>query len=164
MVNVKHLRGKIGVHLVIIELFKRGIDALPTPTFWGFDLFTMNGVKLEVKVANKSKSKGGAGYICERFTFRLSEAELVLLDFLILVLNTQKDYLFYIIPKDSIDSKTIAFNPFSTQKSKYEVFLNRWDLLEVLHEKISNSCGNLYCHNLTKYIKNNRKELEGSQI
>ncbi|GAH13518.1 unnamed protein product, partial [marine sediment metagenome] len=117
-------------HLVLIELYKRGIDALPTPTFWGFDIFTMNGIKIEVKISNKGKVRGGTGYISERFSFRTSNAELELLDFLVLVLNTHKGYLFYVIPKESIDCKTIAFNPFSQQKSKYKVFLNRWDLLQ----------------------------------
>jgi hypothetical protein len=149
LVNVKHLKGQIGVHLVLIELNKRGIDALRTKTFWGFDVFTMNGIKIEVKLSNIGIGKGGTGSSCERFTFRVSSAELELLDFLVLVLNTKEGYLFYIIPKSVIDGRTIAFNPFSSQKSKYEKYLNRWDLIEKAH--------NLR-HNMEKFKDFSEKE------
>ena len=129
MVNEYHIKGDIGIYLVLIELLKRGIDALPTKLFWGFDIFTMSGIKIEAKIANKGKSKGGTGFISDRFTFRISIRELELLDFVVLIPNTHKGYLFYIIPKKAIDSKTIAFNPFSSQKSKYEKYLDRWDLI-----------------------------------
>lgn len=134
MVFKTHMRGKFGAYLVLFELFKRGIDAIATPRFWPFDIFTRHGIMIEVKFSNKGTSKGGSGYSSERFTFRNSPIERSLLDFLILVLNTHKGYLFYIIPKKAITSNTIAFNPFSPQESQYEKYLNRWDLLKKLHD------------------------------
>ena len=133
MTNQKHLSGKIGVHLVLLELFKRKIDAIATPEFWPVDIITRHGIMLEVKYANKSKSKGGTGYICERFTCRITPIERNLMDFLIMVLNTQKGYFFYIIPERTIKSNGISFSPFSRQVSKYEKYLDRWDLLKEVH-------------------------------
>jgi hypothetical protein len=124
-----YFKGRLGVHLALIELLKLKIDVISAPYFWPFDLITKVGLKIEVKYSNIGIGKSGRGIIYKRYTFRVRPAELLLLDFLILVLNTQKGKLFYIIPKSAIDSKTIAFNPFSRQKSKYEKYLNRWDLI-----------------------------------
>ena len=52
-----------------------------------------------------------------------------ILDFLILVFNTEKGYLYYIIPKKFITCTTIAFNPLSKSNSKYRDFEERWDFL-----------------------------------
>ena len=136
MANKKILKGKLGVSLVITELIKNGIDAIPTPDFWIFDVITFTGLKLEVKFANASISRGGSGYEFERFTFAISPLELKITDFIILVLNTQKGALFYVIPPKAITSTTIAFNPFSQQKSKYEKYQSRWDLIKIYTEKL----------------------------
>ncbi len=129
-------KGRIGVHLVLIELLKRGIETLVTPYFWPFDLITNLGLRLEVKYSNIGKGINARGDMYDRFAFNISFTELKIVDFVVLVLNTQKDHLFYIIPKDEITSKSIAFNPFSTQTSKYEKYLNKWELIINLHDKI----------------------------
>lgn len=130
MGNKKELQGKLGIYLVLSELIKNGIDAIPTPHFWIFDIITMNGIKLEVKFSNIGLSRGGGGNYCKRFAFRISPLELSIADFIILVPNTDKEYIFYIIPKKEITSKNIAFNPFSRQKNRYEQYRNRWDLIK----------------------------------
>lgn len=130
MPNKSFLKGNLGVFLVLFELLESGIDSIPTPHFWIFDIVTENGIKIEVKFANIGIGKGGSGRESERFAFRISPNELFLIDFLVLVLNTKKGYQFYVIPKAEITGKTIAFNPFSRQESKYEKYQNRWDLIK----------------------------------
>ncbi len=130
------MKGKLGVSLVISELIKHGIDAINTPHFWLFDIVTMTGLRLEVKFSNIGESKSGSGSKIMRFTFSISPLELKFADFIILVLNTQKGFMHYIIPKEKVTSLTIAFNPFSKQKSQYEEYLNRWDLIKKPYQEL----------------------------
>ena len=102
MASRKYRKGKLGCYYVLAELLKRGIEALTTPHFWAFDIFTSHGVILEVKFANIGESKGGSGYTSKRFTFRISPIERSILDFVVLVMNTQKGPYFYIIPQNAI--------------------------------------------------------------
>jgi len=133
MPNRDHLKGRRGVYLVLHELLKRKIDGIPTPLFWPFDIFTSHGIIIEVKLSNIGKSKGGTGSVFERFTCLISPIERSIMDFLVFVLNTKKGYFFYVIPEKAITCNTIAFNPFSQQESQYEKYLNRWDLIQDLH-------------------------------
>lgn len=128
-------KGKIGVQLVVLELLKRGIDAISMPYFWPFDIITKLGLKLEVKYSNIGKRKGGTGYYSESFTFRVSKTETYIVDYLILVLNTKKGNLFYVIPMGEVTSRTIAFNPFSQVKSRYEKYRDYWNPIIEKHEE-----------------------------
>lgn len=129
MVNGHNKIGVVGVYLTMAKLIQLNITAIPMPLFWHFDLLTQNGIKIEVKFANLSKGKSGRGNTCYRFHFNIHHRELFFCDFVILVLNTKNGYLFYIIPKEKITCKSIAFNPFSKQSSKYEFYRDRWDLI-----------------------------------
>ncbi len=146
MVNSKHLKGRLGTYLVLTELMKIGIDAIPTPLFWIFDIVTMTGIKLEVKFSTIGLARGGSGYQCERFTFRISPLELELADFIALVSDTGSGYLFHIIPKKEVTCSTIAFNPLSKGKSRYEKYRNRWDLIKRNYEELAKK------PNLKKYL------------
>lgn len=121
--------GRKGILLVMVKLVEFGIDYISTPFFWPFDLILFNGKRLEVKYSNIGKCVSGRGDVSERFTFRISKGELEVVDYVILVLNTVKGYFFYVIPKKAITGSMIAFNPFSTQRSKYEKYKDHWDFL-----------------------------------
>ncbi len=127
MPSWKCIKGRIGVTRVILKLAELGLDTIPTPYQWRFDLVTENGLKLEVKFANIREANSGTGYKYNTYTFALSKKELELLDFLILVFNTEKGCLYYIIPQKFITSTTISFNPFSKQESRYSKYEERWD-------------------------------------
>lgn len=121
-------KGRRGVALVMTKLVNLGIDVIRVPLFWHFDLVTEFGTRIEVKYASPTNAKGGTGYNYITYTYRISQKELILNDFIILVPKSKED-LFYIIPIKEITSTTISFNPYSKTKSKYEQFRNRWDLL-----------------------------------
>ena len=121
--------GLRGVYAVMLKLAEFGIDFLPTPFEWHFDLMTEFGDRLEVKFANKTNGKGGRGNIYETYACLIKEHELRVADFFILVMNTDKGNCFYIIPAKYVTSRQIAFNPHSSQRSKYERFRDRWDFL-----------------------------------
>ena len=129
MSSWKVIKGRIGVARVMLKLAELRLDSTTTPSHWRFDLVTENGLKLEVKFANVRKAVSGTGYKYDTYTFVLSKKELKILDFLILVFNTDKGCLFYIIPQKDITSTTLSFNPFSNQDSKYRKYADRWDLI-----------------------------------
>lgn len=127
--NYKDQRGLIGRYSVILKLIELGIETIIAPDSWHFDLITREGIKIEVKFATSRTSTGGGGYSHERFEFQIHPKEYDLCDFVILVLDTKKGYLFYIIPIEKVTCCHIAFNPFSKSRSRYLKYKDRWDLI-----------------------------------
>ena len=129
MSSPKDVIGLKGIFAVMEKLTEFGIEFLPTPHTWHFDIMTRDGFRLEIKYANKSRAKSGNGGFYDTFSCKIKEPELKVADFIILVMNTDQGHYFYIIPSNRINSHQIAFNPLSKQRSKYDRYRDRWDFL-----------------------------------
>lgn len=122
-------KGRFGTALVLSKLLELGVDAMHTPHYWPFDIITECGKRIEVKFANSSIAQGSKGQKYETYASVLSPEELHASDLFIFVFNTPQGFKYYIVPKEQITCSKISFNPFSTRKSKYENYKDRWDLI-----------------------------------
>lgn len=122
-------KGKIAVHKVMAKLLELEIDVLETPEFWYYDILTRFDIKIEVKYANATIGRNSRGVEYETFAFRVKPREKQVCDFLVLVLETKRGTLYYVLPKTQITALNISFNPFSRQPNKYKRFKNRWDYI-----------------------------------
>ena len=100
------------------------------------------------------------GEKCRRYHFKVSRSQKEYSDILVLVLKTPTlDILFYVIPMREVAFNpqkrfyTIAFNPFSKRKSKYEKYKDCWELVlsnEMRFQKVQYE--NHFLQNLTTRI------------
>jgi hypothetical protein len=128
--------GQKGVLLVELELLKRGISVSKIPENWSYDLVTEKGVRIEVKFANRTRSKDSRGRRQERFHFRVTKCESKRADVLVLVLNNEETPEYYIVPMNQLTSRSISFNPRSLVPHKMMEFKGQWGLIENANSSI----------------------------
>lgn len=150
----KDLVGYIGEHYVLYKLALLGVKAHKMPNVYDFDILTQGEVRIEVKTSRESsvnrktrkgtlyeskvwqfanhaiKMKCKSGVVTQQYSNRNRNC-----DFYVLVcLNKEgkKVLKSYIIPKKkmTLAQQIQIYDGSSSRKSRYEDFLNTWELLK----------------------------------
>ena len=131
--------GEIGECLVRLELAKRNIYVNRMNLFCGFDYYSSNGFRIEVKTARVGRafttSKYNKKYYQEHWQFLINKKlRDYKYDFLILVcLNKEEEVeRYYIIPTNELNLKGSISVHKSTKyirNNKFEKYKNNWGLL-----------------------------------
>lgn len=126
--NKNRFLGRAAEHRVMAELLLRDINIAPVDIDEGIDLITIEtGKKLQIK-ASKSEISTTRTYSYPVYVFPLSQKTREIADFLILWC-VDHDW-FYIIPKKEMTKSNVNIPIEPERVSKYQQFLNAWDLLK----------------------------------
>jgi hypothetical protein len=128
--------GKAGEYRVASELLLHGIEVFLSSVDSGTDMILSNGMRIQVKSANRVRQQRGSNCFEYAFSFkswrkrnrRYEPHPLSGIDFVILW--AIEDDSFFIIPRKELTGKVyIRFGVNKRKTSRYVPFLNNWTLL-----------------------------------
>lgn len=111
-------------------LENNGFKCNLTPLRFPYDILANGRVKIDVKVANKRKVG-----LSDAYAFRLAKSMQTCDIYMAFAINSKKEIQkLYIIPSNVVSGKVQLC--MGTNQSKYDIYLDRWDLIRKYDEAI----------------------------